>query len=87
MILDQLLNRVFAAESESVESEMYLKINPYFLVRGMYSLHVFINIPRNKQEDVAENVCHFEVIDKKSILTKHGDYDYGSVFGNYVWLK
>ncbi len=87
LVLDQRLNRVFAAESECIEDEMLLKINPNFLVRGKYSLCVFVNIPRLKQEDIVENTCQFEVIDRMSHLIKHGDYDYGSVFGNYIWLK
>jgi lipopolysaccharide transport system ATP-binding protein len=87
MIVNQRMNRVFAAESDFLEDTMTLRINQEFLVRGKYSIHAFIHIPRNKQEDVVENVCHFEIIDNISILSKHDGYDYGSVFGNYEWLK
>ena len=87
MILDKHMNRIFAAETENISEEMNLRINPNFLVRGKYSLHTFINIPRLRQEDVAENVCQFEIVDHSSIFTKHGDYDYGPVFGSYSWLK
>lgn len=87
LILDQRLNRVFAAEAEYLEENMILRINPNFLVRGKYSIHAFINIPRLKQEDIAENVCQFEVVDHVSNMVKHGEYDYGSVFGNYKWIK
>jgi lipopolysaccharide transport system ATP-binding protein len=87
MIVNQRMNRVFAAESDFLEDTMTLRINPEFLVRGKYSIHAFIHIPRNKQEDVVENVCHFEIIDNISNLSKHDGYDYGSVFGNYEWLK
>jgi lipopolysaccharide transport system ATP-binding protein len=87
MIVNQTMNRVFAAESDILEDTMTLRINPEFLVRGKYSIHAFIHIPRNKQEDVVENVCHFEIIDNFSNLSKHDGYDYGSVFGNYEWLK
>lgn len=87
IVLDKHMNRIFAAEAENISEEMKLKINPNFLVRGKYSLHTFINIPRLRQEDVAENVCQFEIVDHSSILTKHGDYDYGHVFGNYSWIE
>ncbi|NWJ53348.1 MAG: Wzt carbohydrate-binding domain-containing protein, partial [Bacteroidetes bacterium] len=86
MILDHRLNRVFAAEAEMLEEEMLLRINPNFLVRGKYSIHAFINIPRQKQEDVVINVCQFEIFDNSSNLAKHGSYDYGSVVGNYTWV-
>jgi len=87
MIVNQRMNRVFAAESEFLEDTMTLRINPEFLVRGKYSIHAFIHISRNKQEDVVENVCHFEIIDNISNLSKHDGFDYGSVFGNHEWLK
>jgi len=87
MILDHRLNRVFAAESEYLDENMLLRINPKFLVRGKYSIHAFINIPGQKQEDLAVNVCQFELFDNSSYLAKHGGYDYGSVFGNYNWIK
>ncbi len=85
MVLDSNLKRVFAAESSGIEKNMILKIRPKFLVRGDYSLHTFIHIPKVKQEDIAENVCHFSVIDNGSELNIHEGYDYGSVFGNYEW--
>lgn len=85
IIVDADSKTVFAAESQEIKENMLLKINPEFLVRGDYSIHTFINIPQVRQEDVAENVCSFKVIDNGSILLKHGSYDYGSVFGNYMW--
>jgi len=86
LILDHRLNRITAAESDFIEDSMILKINPNFLVRGKYSIHAIVNIPRLKQEDVVINECHFQIIDNKSSLVKHGDYDYGSVFGSFEWL-
>lgn len=86
MILDSRLNRVFAAESRGISENMTLKINSNFLARGDYSIHTFVHIPKMKQEDVVENTCHFTVIDNSSIFQIHGDYDYGSVFGNYEWV-
>ena len=85
IILDKNLKRVFASESDGIREQMYLKINPFFLVRGGYSIHTFIHLPRIKQEDVVENICPFTVIDNGSKFQIHGNYDYGSVFGNCEW--
>lgn len=85
MILDKKLNRVFSAESEGIKEQMQLRIDKNFLVRGNYSIHAFVHIPKVKQEDVAENVCSFKIIDTGSALFKHGNYDYGQVFGKFVW--
>lgn len=86
MILDSNLKRVFAAETTRISDRVTLKISPKFLVRGDYSLHAFIHIPRIRQEDAVENVCRFKVLDRDSLFFIHGDYDYGSVFGNYEWV-
>ncbi|MBV2165720.1 MAG: ATP-binding cassette domain-containing protein [Kaistella sp.] len=84
-ILDSRKRRVFSCEREFVDETMTLSIEPNTLVRGNYSIHAFINQPKVAQLDVAEDVCKFTVIDPGSYLSKHGEYDYGSVFGRYVW--
>ena len=84
-ILDSRKRRVFSCEREFVDETMTLSIEPNTLVRGSYSIHAFINQPKVAQLDVAEDVCKFTVIDPGSYLSKHGEYDYGSVFGRYVW--
>lgn len=84
-VLDKKSNRVFSSESKGIKSEMILEIRPEFLVRGNYSIHTFIHIPRIKQEDAVENVCPFTIIDNGSDLLKHGGYDYGNVFGATKW--
>lgn len=86
IILDRKLNRVFSSESSGLKDKMTLKIHPNFLVRGNYSINAFIHIPKIKQEDVVENVCNFRILDNKSKLAKHGEYDYGVVFGNCSWI-
>ncbi len=86
MVLDHYKRRVFACESENVSEKMQLIIDDGLLVRGSYSIHTFINIPRVEQLDVAEDVCPFLVIDNGSIMAKHGDYNYGVVFAKYQWL-
>jgi lipopolysaccharide transport system ATP-binding protein len=85
--LDDELNRIFSAESDDLDNQMKLKIEPKFLTRGEYSLHAFIHIPQIKQEDIAFNICQFTIIDNGSKFSQHGNYDYGSVFGQCKWLK
>lgn len=84
-ILDSRKRRVFSCERESVTDLMTLTIEPNTLVRGKYSIHAFINQPKIAQLDVAEDVCKFVVTDPDSYLSKHGEYDYGAVFGRYSW--
>ena len=84
-ILDSRKKRVFSCEKMSVEKVMTLCIQPNMLVRGNYSIHAFINKPKVAPIDVAEDVCKFTVIDHGSYLSKHAEYDYGSVFGKYNW--
>lgn len=84
-ILDSRKKRVFSCERNSVSENMTLTIEPNTLVRGNYSIHAFINEPKIAQLDVIEDVCKFTVLDPDSYLSKHGEYDYGSVFGKYKW--
>ena len=84
-ILDSRKRRIFSCESNDLQESMLLTINPKTLVRGDYSIHTFINYPKVEQIDVAEDVCRFTVIDSGSYLSKHGEYDYGNVFGRYTW--
>ena len=84
-ILDSRKKRIFSCENMSVDKLMTLRIEPNMLVRGNYSIHAFINKPKVAPIDVAEDVCKFTVIDHGSYLSKHSEYDYGSVFGKYKW--
>ncbi|WBV59575.1 ABC transporter ATP-binding protein [Chryseobacterium camelliae] len=84
-ILDARKRRIFSCERDFVSEEMILTLEPNLLARGKYSIHAFINQPKIQQLDVAEDVCKFVVIDTGSYLSKHGDYDYGAVFGKYHW--
>ncbi|ACU08758.1 Polysaccharide ABC transporter, ATP-binding protein [Flavobacteriaceae bacterium 3519-10] len=84
-VLDSRKKRVFSCEKLMVDPDMTLTIEPHTLVRGNYSIHAFINQPKVAQLDVAEDVCKFTVSDPDSYLAKHGEYDYGSVFGRYQW--
>lgn len=84
-ILDSKKRSVFSCETTIVNETMTLTIEPNILVRGKYSINAFINLPKIRQLDLAEDVCKFTVIDPDSYLSKHGEYDYGNVFGNYKW--
>ena len=85
LILDSRKKSVFACESSEISSNMRLVLDENLLVRGDYSIHAFINLPKIKQLDVAEDVCKFKIVDSGSLMAKHGEYDYGSVFGRYHW--
>jgi lipopolysaccharide transport system ATP-binding protein len=87
LVLDQRKRRIFACESEHISAAMRLKIMPELLVRGRYTIHAFVNIPRAEQLDVVEDACSFTVIDVGSSMLKHGDYDYGMVLGKYEWIR
>ena len=87
MILDYAKNRIFAAESEIVNStSLKLIIKDRSLVRGNYSIQTFIHKPRTEQVDVVEDTCFFSVFDNGSEFNIHGEYDYGRVFGNVQWV-
>jgi lipopolysaccharide transport system ATP-binding protein len=62
-------------------------IEPRTLVRGNYSITAFINQPNIARIDEVDDVCSFEVIDNGSEMLKHGNYDYGSVFGRGKWIS
>ena len=84
-ILDYKKRRIFSCETEIKSEDLLLSIAPKTLVRGTYSIHAFINQPKVAQLDSAEDVCKFTVIDPESYLSKHGEYDYGSVFVKHQW--
>jgi lipopolysaccharide transport system ATP-binding protein len=86
-ILDSKKRKVFSVESETIDEFMVLKINSHFLVRGEYSITAFINIPKIGPRHYIEDVCNFSITDQTSNMSKHGDYDYGNVFGSYEWLN
>jgi lipopolysaccharide transport system ATP-binding protein len=86
MVLDEDKNRVFSAESGIIRNDnVILRIEKDFLVRGSYSIHTFIHKPQTEAIDEAEDVCNFNVTDNGSPLNIHGSYNYGRVFGKFVW--
>lgn len=84
-ILDYKKRRIFSCETSINSEDLILSIEPQTLVRGKYSIHAFINQPKVTVHDEVEDVCKFTVLDNNSYLSKHGEYDYGSVFGKYSW--
>ncbi len=86
MILDENKNRVFSTDSGKISAEKaQMVIDSNFLVRGAYSIYTFLHKPLVEQIDVAEDVCHFTVVDNGSDFFIHGNYDYGRVFGRSKW--
>lgn len=85
LVLDAKKRRVFACESSYVKENMTLTIRSHTLVRGNYSITALIYTPQVDAIDWVEDVCHFRIFDTDSYLAKHGEYDYGVVFGNHEW--
>ncbi|MGC4035941.1 MAG: polysaccharide ABC transporter ATP-binding protein [Chitinophagaceae bacterium] len=86
VVLDNRKKRIFACESENVKNSMRLTLEGRQLVRGEYSINAYINIPGVNHLDIAEDICHFNIIDDSSEMLKHGTWDYGNVFGRYKWI-
>jgi lipopolysaccharide transport system ATP-binding protein len=84
-ILDATKRRIFSCETSSLGSHMMLRIEPWQLVRGSYSIEVALNVPHVAKIENVENVCAFTIVDNASIMMKHGTYDYGMVLGRYDW--
>ncbi len=84
-ILDYKKRRVFSCEYPTLKERLILCIEANTLVRGSYTINAFINEPRVMKHHNVEDVCNFFIIDSSSYLSKHGDYDYGQVFGRYTW--
>ncbi len=85
LVFDEKKRRIFACESASVSSQMTLTIEGGLLVRGSYSINAYINIPNVGHIDTIEDVCHFTIVDNGSIMSKHGNWDYGMVLAKYAW--
>ena len=85
-VLDKLKRKVFSAEKQ-VEEEMNLQIMPNFLTRGGYYIQTIIYRPAISQYDVVETACFFEIIDDGSVFSHLETFDYGCVFGSFLWKE
>jgi lipopolysaccharide transport system ATP-binding protein len=85
LVLDANKRRIFALECNDLKEKMSVEIAPSTLVRGTYSLIAYVNQPNIYQVDEVNDVCDFEIIDNGSQMLKHGQWDYGSVFGRGKW--
>ena len=83
-VLDQLKRKVFSAEKK-IEKELQLEIKPNFLTRGDYYIQTIIYRPAICQFDVVETACFFEIVDDGSAFSHLETFDYGCVFGSYLW--
>lgn len=80
-------DRICSFETDSIKSNrIRLAIEGEFLVRGEYFINAFIHVPRQLRIDEVDEVCLFEIVDDKSELSKHGQYNYGQVFGKGNWV-
>jgi lipopolysaccharide transport system ATP-binding protein len=88
-VLNKFKTPVFSAETKITGESVRLKIEPAFLTDGPYSLSAIVHIPPFKQSDSVADVCAFEISDQDSemLIYNNHNYFYGSVFGNYTWLK
>jgi lipopolysaccharide transport system ATP-binding protein len=78
--------RVCSFETDLLKSNyIKLAIDSEFLVRGEYFINAFIHVPKQLRIDEVDEVCLFEIMDDKSKLSKHGQYNYGQVFGRGEW--
>jgi lipopolysaccharide transport system ATP-binding protein len=84
-VLDAKKRRVFSCETSRLGARLQLRLEPYQLVRGNYSIETFLNIPHVTKVEFIEDICDFTVIDHVSPMMKHGQYDYGMVLGKYEW--
>lgn len=85
IIKNQYGSPVFSAENTVSEEKIVLSIADHCLTRGKYMVTAFIHIPRVMRIDAAEDICHFTITDATSPLAIHGNFNYGDVFGNYIW--
>jgi lipopolysaccharide transport system ATP-binding protein len=83
--LDSKKRSIFSCEKANINGSTVLKVEPFQLVRGSYSIDIFIQIPWVNRIDMAQDICTFTIIDSGSDMIKHGTHDYGMVFCRHEW--
>jgi lipopolysaccharide transport system ATP-binding protein len=86
-ILDHNQMPVCSSESDFLSEKIEVEIPGNFLTRGYYSIQTFIHIPMQYYVDRIQSTCYFKVTDAGSYLAIYDTYNYGSIFGNFNWLK
>jgi len=84
-VLDGSKHKITSAETSLVSESIRLKIPPQFLTRGQYSLSFIIYIPGVSQFDKIEDSMPFSIIDTGSEFYHLEGFNYGVVFGNFLW--
>jgi len=85
-VLDKFKRKVFSAEKLIGKAFWFiLEIQSHFLTRGMYSIQVIVYKPATVKFDFIEDVCSFEIVDAGSQFAHLENFNYGCVFGNYIW--
>ena len=84
-VLDASKHKITSAETLLVSESVRLKIPSQFLTRGQYSLSFIIYIPGVAQFDKIEDSVPFSIIDTGSEFYHLEGFNYGVVFGNFLW--
>lgn len=83
-ILDKFNRKIFSAE-KLVEEKLILEISPNFLTRGSYVVQTILYKPAISVYEKVESACSFEITDAGSEFSHLETFDYGCVFGSYIW--
>jgi len=85
IVQDELKRKIFSAEKIITDDMLKLTIRKDFLTRGSYSLNCIIYIPGITQYDHIDSCSSFSVLDAGSDFAHLESFDYGTVFGEFLW--
>ncbi|MBF8457268.1 ATP-binding cassette domain-containing protein [Kaistella sp. G5-32] len=87
-INNSLEQKVFSVERNlNTDANVFkLQINRHFLRNGNYSLNLLLHVRKNRIIELIENVCSFEILDDSSPMMGYGEFNHGTVLGNYRWI-
>jgi len=86
-IRDQHQRKLFSAETPLKNESKVIKLHGNQFTKGSYYIQVMINVPKAPSYQNLDDIIKFEILDDESWMFKHGNYDCGSVFGNYTWIS
>lgn len=84
-VLDSSKHKITSAETFLLSTSIGLKLPSRFLTRGQYSLSFIIYIPGVSQYDKIEDNMPFSIVDTGSEFYHLEEFNYGVVFGNFLW--